>query len=261
MSLSMFNLDKEFDIMALVKCRECGKEISDKAKTCVHCGYHICLKNINLNLLSSDLKDSFLYDDIYRDEGIKLCLREINNYLRIYSLTDVTEERMIKFLKKKEERLSTEEAVVKICEYIGDCNKWGKIYNNFNFSVADVDYSKIENMMTYLEKKETILSAAQFNECHCNGGVDMIHDVSVLLTNKRIIYSGIKKGQYIVRFLDYNVTRRHITTGRFTGGSSFFWVNDEICFDAFKPRDKNKDCFRNFMRLLSLVETIHKKYN
>lgn len=25
--------------MALIKCPECGKEISDKAHTCVHCGY------------------------------------------------------------------------------------------------------------------------------------------------------------------------------------------------------------------------------
>ena len=25
--------------MALIKCKECGKEISDKAKQCVHCGY------------------------------------------------------------------------------------------------------------------------------------------------------------------------------------------------------------------------------
>lgn len=25
--------------MALIKCPECGKEISDKAQTCIHCGY------------------------------------------------------------------------------------------------------------------------------------------------------------------------------------------------------------------------------
>lgn len=25
--------------MALIKCPECGKEISDKAKQCIHCGY------------------------------------------------------------------------------------------------------------------------------------------------------------------------------------------------------------------------------
>ena len=24
--------------MSLIKCRECGKEISDKAKSCPHCG-------------------------------------------------------------------------------------------------------------------------------------------------------------------------------------------------------------------------------
>ena len=27
--------------MALIKCPECGKEISDTADTCIHCGYHI----------------------------------------------------------------------------------------------------------------------------------------------------------------------------------------------------------------------------
>ena len=25
--------------MALINCPECGKEISDKAKNCIHCGY------------------------------------------------------------------------------------------------------------------------------------------------------------------------------------------------------------------------------
>ena len=27
--------------MALIKCSECGKEISDKAKKCPHCGFKI----------------------------------------------------------------------------------------------------------------------------------------------------------------------------------------------------------------------------
>lgn len=25
--------------MALIKCPECGREISDKSKICIHCGY------------------------------------------------------------------------------------------------------------------------------------------------------------------------------------------------------------------------------
>lgn len=31
--------------MALVKCPECGRDISDKAKTCIHCGYPISRMN------------------------------------------------------------------------------------------------------------------------------------------------------------------------------------------------------------------------
>lgn len=27
------------DYMALIKCPECGKDVSDKAKACIHCGY------------------------------------------------------------------------------------------------------------------------------------------------------------------------------------------------------------------------------
>ena len=33
-----YNL-KTNNIMALIKCPECGKEISDKANVCIHCGY------------------------------------------------------------------------------------------------------------------------------------------------------------------------------------------------------------------------------
>ena len=33
--------------MALIKCPECGKEISDKSDVCIHCGYPIKTKIIN----------------------------------------------------------------------------------------------------------------------------------------------------------------------------------------------------------------------
>lgn len=49
--------------MALIKCPECNKEISNKSKICVHCGYPIENKNIDcmINGVSYDL--SFLLDD------------------------------------------------------------------------------------------------------------------------------------------------------------------------------------------------------
>lgn len=36
--------------MALIKCNECGKEISDKAKTCIHCGNPIREEKIKSNI-------------------------------------------------------------------------------------------------------------------------------------------------------------------------------------------------------------------
>lgn len=38
MKTKNYNL-KTNNIMALIKCPECGKEISDKANACIHCGY------------------------------------------------------------------------------------------------------------------------------------------------------------------------------------------------------------------------------
>lgn len=49
--------------MALIKCPECNKEISNNSKICVHCGYPIKNKNMDcmINGVSYDL--SFLLDD------------------------------------------------------------------------------------------------------------------------------------------------------------------------------------------------------
>ena len=33
--------------MALIKCPECGKEVSDKAPACIHCGYPLSIKYTN----------------------------------------------------------------------------------------------------------------------------------------------------------------------------------------------------------------------
>lgn len=36
--------------MALIKCSECGKEISDKATKCIYCGAQFAKKDSNINL-------------------------------------------------------------------------------------------------------------------------------------------------------------------------------------------------------------------
>lgn len=38
--------------MALIKCPECGREVSDKAEACIHCGYPLSDKDrISLNMI------------------------------------------------------------------------------------------------------------------------------------------------------------------------------------------------------------------
>lgn len=48
----------------LIKCPECGKEISDKSDECIHCGYP--LKKANMCVLNGKETDlSFLLDESY----------------------------------------------------------------------------------------------------------------------------------------------------------------------------------------------------
>ena len=64
--------------MALIKCPECGKEISDKSKQCIHCGYPL------------DEPGSILYNVVYKgfpntkiqyDKQVQMigCLRQLLN--------------------------------------------------------------------------------------------------------------------------------------------------------------------------------------
>ena len=56
--------------MALLKCPECGKEVSDKALTCIHCGCPLVEKN-HCIINGVDVDCSFLFDPKYEDIEIK----------------------------------------------------------------------------------------------------------------------------------------------------------------------------------------------
>ncbi len=47
--------------MALIKCSECGNEISDKATSCIHCGCPVITENVNKN---KSIDDSIEYEII-----------------------------------------------------------------------------------------------------------------------------------------------------------------------------------------------------
>lgn len=57
--------------MALINCPECGKEISDKSETCIHCGYPLSEKNMcYINGIKYDL--SFVLEYEYSKRSIPM---------------------------------------------------------------------------------------------------------------------------------------------------------------------------------------------
>ena len=57
--------------MALIKCPECGKDISDKAKACIHCGFPI-------DEYISSLKQKH---DVCLIDGIEYDMSDLKNYV------------------------------------------------------------------------------------------------------------------------------------------------------------------------------------
>lgn len=89
--------------MAIINCPECGKEVSDKAKVCIHCGYPLEEMNsakykcsINENIY--DLKESLYLMERgkYKEAflGIKNSIGEISikNCLNILEYMDIAGE-------------------------------------------------------------------------------------------------------------------------------------------------------------------------
>lgn len=77
--------------MALIKCPECGKQISDKSEKCIHCGYPmltntVCvidnipfdLSEIKARVLESDINNSEIKEKIALELALKV--RKISKY-------------------------------------------------------------------------------------------------------------------------------------------------------------------------------------
>lgn len=94
--------------MALIKCPECGKEISDKAKACIHCGYPLenvdTRTNPNMCLVNGVEYDlSFLLDDsigegyktIQFSEMLQLSALDLPDIVREISTTKIIPKSLI----------------------------------------------------------------------------------------------------------------------------------------------------------------------
>lgn len=69
--------------MGLINCPECGKEISNKSETCIHCGYPLVNYICNINGIEYNLKDELSMALVNNNDWIKA----IGNLRRKTSLT------------------------------------------------------------------------------------------------------------------------------------------------------------------------------
>ena len=150
--------------MALIKCPECGREISDKAKACIHCGYPMEVltlennsesnensvkTNVSISKLLSDLsvviksfieendrikkkRDANEYSEQYIDYQHTVCLNKKFICLQMYlkeNKTPETHKEAIRFLLKRlfASELYTNFSAVKAT------------LENIDFSILDID--------------------------------------------------------------------------------------------------------------------------
>ena len=84
------NVKVGYENMALIKCPECGKDISDRAPSCIHCGCPISFAApqngkiiIKAQTNPIDFTVHQLTFDIYTTQGKKLCTIEPGRVLTV----------------------------------------------------------------------------------------------------------------------------------------------------------------------------------
>lgn len=163
--------------MALIKCPECGKEISDKAPACIQCGFplteylHNTETSINENII--DIKseidyiveqfenyrlrnavdcyktcDKWIYDMLYADVDVKLIQQLSSNNtekLGIYEVIDFIVENTNRINDYSISDHQYEQYIIEICSLL-----YNRRYNFFfmgawTYWLKSLNYSKLRN--------------------------------------------------------------------------------------------------------------------
>ena len=110
--------------MALIKCSECGKEISDKAKACIHCGCPIEKQNIK-----------------YIEQGCILCTSCGQHYYR--NSPEIPKETTIDY------RL-----MIKPCYNCGGKQTFLRVINAPTYNEIEANYEYLNNLVGGTINKE-----------------------------------------------------------------------------------------------------------
>lgn len=149
--------------MALIKCNECGKKISDKAKICIHCGHRkkaINNKKIFVIILLCILFLIIIFAFVFKNNRIKEISGEWYNvtYSKYYGGADTYRFLTLNKDKTCEYSLSTYFQGETLLPYSTKC-KWKRkkekilLYYDNNEKLAEFKYNKNENALIEFDKE------------------------------------------------------------------------------------------------------------
>lgn len=125
-------------IMTLIKCPECGKEISDKASQCIHCGYplHEFLNNFDN-----------LHNELFKIRLINFYNNKPKAIMHVRSITGLD-------IKKSKELVECNSPIIITGLSLVDANKIKQIFNNDDIEISiEKDIDSKEQTIINLDDK------------------------------------------------------------------------------------------------------------
>lgn len=141
--------------MALIKCPECGKEVSDKSEICIYCGYPI--------------KDFILSDIENVLSKINLCLKNINTNNEIINGFEQSYHKIKEYIEFFSEKIQSKEKNIE-----------------FNSRLLIVLYEFVENIIYYFTPEEScdLFSLIDFTKISDNTQKVFVEKIDNLLTKE-----------------------------------------------------------------------------
>ena len=147
--------------MALIKCPECGKEVSDKAQNCIHCGYP--LSQIPKDDAPLEQKDDTVVCDIFGTDYDVTKLVKLLNDGKYYQVYDKSREIMKKLPPKYQVKMFDY-----MCYYIDKYDKFPtEITENEANKIPYVSIPDIRNRWRIWEDNPLSKKAHDNGQLYC----------------------------------------------------------------------------------------------
>lgn len=123
--------------MTLIKCPECGKEISDKCVQCIHCGYPLAeIQNYNLNIKQTkNVNNTVAQEEIRKSEATQMPKHTAQIVIKQDYTKEIRDETLIRLRKVYKDDLAKTFISLIVLIFGGFLLKysWNEFYGELGF--------------------------------------------------------------------------------------------------------------------------------